>query len=180
MTDQSSSIVALSYRSGYSKILNKSYTVKKAMNEKITIFLCVEYEYKHVCAHVISPPRRRKWEKGNCRKVIGLTLPCHQVVGEIIVDFHLWFFQFFINISSGDYPGPLCWHYFMKQIKKWEGKNISLVFSVPGHQRVGEIMVNFHLQALPTFSQQFLLIIFSIHHSISTFGIKSQIDILIP
>ena len=83
--------MALSYRSGYSKILNKSYTVKKAMNEKITIFLCVEYEYKHVCAHVISPPRRRKWEKGNCRKVIGLTLPCHQVVGEIIVDFHLWF-----------------------------------------------------------------------------------------
>ena len=64
---------------------------KKSNEWKNHNFLCVEYEYKHVCAHVISPPRRRKWEKGNCRKVIGLTLPCHQVVGEIIVDFHLWF-----------------------------------------------------------------------------------------
>ena len=102
---------------------------------------------------------------GNGKKVIvakSLVLPCHAI--------RLWeklqlistfgFLQFFINISSGDYPGPLCWHYFMKQIKKWEGKNISLVFSVPGHQRVGEIMVNFHLQALPTFSQQFLLAFF--------------------
>ena len=144
-------------------------------------FFCVQNMNINMYVHMSSVPP----EGGNGKKVIvakSLVLPCHAI--------RLWeklqlistfgFLQFFINISSGDYPGPLCWHYFMKQIKKWEGKNISLVFSVPGHQRVGEIMVNFHLQALPTFSQQFLLIIFSIHHSISTFGIKSQIDILIP
>ena len=144
-------------------------------------FFCVQNMNINMYVHMSSvPPKRRKWEKGNCRKVIGLTLPCHQVVGEIIVDFHLRFSLVFHQYFFRGLSWTIMLALFYEIDKEMGGKNISLVFSVPGHQRVGEIMVNFHLQALPTFSQQFLLIIFSIHHSISTFGIKSQIDILIP